>query len=174
MPEESTQKKSLQEEKKSKSTKKGLFNSSPLIKWAGIMVIVLVISYFMVEKVLTPMFLSPKSEKPKPPPVDIKKKIGPIYNFEPIIVNLNEEGARRYLKVSLSLELSNTKVIKEIDLLKPRLLDSLITLLSSKSLKDIEDVKGKENLRREIVFKFNRQLNTGRVVNVYFGEFMIQ
>ena len=174
MPEESTQKKSLQEEKKSKSTKKGLFNSSPLIKWAGIMVIVLVISYFMVEKVLTPMFLSPKSEKPKPPPVDIKKKIGPIYNFEPIIVNLNEEGARRYLKVSLTLELSDEDLIKEIELLKPKILDSLISLLSSKKLEEIEGTEGKRNLRREIVSEINRYLNKGMVINAYFVEFVIQ
>lgn len=175
MPEKNIQKKNLsREEKKKGSSRKGVFQVPFLIRWVGITAVVLVVSYLMVEKVLSPMLFSAKSEKPKSAPVVVEKKIGPIYSFEPIIVNLNEEGARRYLKVSLNLELDNPRVIKEIELLKPKLLDFLITLLSSKSLKDIEDAKGKENLRREIVSKFSRELNTGRVVNVYFSEFMIQ
>jgi len=163
------------EEDKKKSS--GKFNLSSIIRWTGIVAAILVASYFVVEKVATPV-LSPENTSGKTTESlssqTEEEKIGPIYEFEPIIVNLNEEGARRYLKVSMSLEVNDAEVIKEIELLKPRLLDCLITLLSSKTLEDIEGAKGKENLRREIVAEVNRYLNRGIVVNAYFGEFIIQ
>ena len=176
MPEENPREREETKEK-GQSSKKSIFNLPFLIKWAGLVVAILVASYFVVEKVATP-FLTPKvSKKEEMQPVSAqpkKEEIGPVYNFDPIIVNLNEEGARRYLKVTLSLELSSPEVTREIELLKPRLLDCLITLLSSKSLKDIEGAKGKENLRKQIVAEINRHLNTGIVINAYFGEFIIQ
>lgn len=179
MPEENIQKENLaeeKEEKQEKPSKKSILQFPFLVKWIGITAAILAASYFTVEKVLTPLFTSSGSSKTEVKSFSSswKEKMGPIYRFEPIIVNLNEEGARRYLKVSLNLELNSSEVIKEIELLKPRLLDSLITLLSNKTLKDIEGAKDKENLRREIVGELNRHLNTGMVINAYFIEFMIQ
>lgn len=179
MPEKNIQEKNGPEEKKEnkkKFSKKSIFRFPFLLKWMGVTAAILVVSYFTVEKVMTPLFTPPGSGRQEAQSTSSswKEKIGPIYQFEPIIVNLNEEGARRYLKVSLNLELNSSEVIKEIELLKPRLLDSLITLLSSKTLKDIEGAKGKENLRKGIVAELNRHLNTGRVINAYFVEFMIQ
>jgi len=140
MPEENIQEKNLaeeKEEKEEKSSKKSIFQFPFLVKWVGITAAILVASYFTVEKVMTPFFTSSNSSKAEvesSSPPSWEEKMGPI-----IIVNLNEEGARRYLKVSLNLELNSSEVIKEIELLKPRLLDSLITLLSNKTLKDIEE-----------------------------------
>jgi len=177
MPEEDIQNKDPEEQdnkqEKEKSSIKSILASSSIFKWIGITVAVLVASYFMVDKIMTPLLTPPEldQEKVESPSTE---EIGPIYRFEPIIVNLNEEGARRYLKVTLNLELSNEDVIKEIELLKPRLLDSFITLFSSKKLSDIESVEGKKNLRREIVAEINSHLNTGMVINAYFIEFMIQ
>ncbi len=180
MPEEKASEGNLaeeKEEKKEKEKNKGPFQFPQLVRWAAIVAGILVASYFVVEKVVTPMVGSPEKateREVKSSPTSWREKMGPIYQFEPIIVNLNEEGARRYLKVSLNIELDSSKVIEEIEFLKPRLLDSLITLLSSKALKDIEGAEGKEKLRREIVGELNRHLNTGRVINAYFAEFMIQ
>jgi len=174
MPEENVQKKNLdekEEKKEEKPSKKSIFQLPSILKWAGITAAVLAASYFVAEKIAPSFFTPSESAKPK---ASREEKIGPIYRFEPIIVNLNEEGARRYLKVTLSLELNSSELVKEIELLKPRLLDSIITLLSSKTLKDIEGAKGKENLRREIVAELNRYLDTGIVINAYFSEFMVQ
>lgn len=171
MPEEELEKKTG--EKKKVFLKRLIFFSGPF-KWFAVAGIAFVLSYFVVEKVLTPVLTPlelPKQKKSPPPP---REKIGPIYRLEPIIVNLNEEGARRYLKITLNLELNSLDTIKEIELLKPRIVDSLIALLSSKTLKDIEGLEEKRNLRKEIAGAINSHLNTGMVVNVYFVEFVIQ
>jgi len=173
MPEENAPKENVSEEKKSSSSKKGIFQLPLLLRWAGIGVALLAASYFLVEKKIAPLLTSPEPQK-KTVESSLKNNIGPVYQFEPIIVNLNEEGARRYLKVSLTLELSDEDLIKEIELLKPKILDSLISLLSSKKLEEIEGTEGKRNLRREIVSEINRYLNKGMVINAYFVEFVIQ
>jgi len=174
MPEqEKRKKKEEQVEGKGKEkgkTGKKFFSLRFFLFWGGVIGALLIGSYFLVER--TTGFLTGSS-----PPEEIiteEKLIGTIYALDSITVNLAGEGAKRYLGVSLYLELDRAEAIKEIEELKPRLLDSLITLLSSKKLEDIDTIEGKNNLRREIVAQFNERLSRGRVINVYFGEFIIQ
>ena len=103
-----------------------------------------------------------------------KPDIGPIYPLEPFIVNLMDPGGKRYLKVTLELELSNEKMKPEMDKRLPQLRDTILTLLSSKSFKDICDLSGKYQLRAEILANLNRYLKTGKVKSVYFTEFIVQ
>jgi len=103
-----------------------------------------------------------------------KPDIGPIYPMEPFIVNLMDAGGKRYLKVTLELELSKEEMRPEMDKRLPQLRDAILTLLSSKSYKDINDLSGKYQLRAEIMSTLNRYLKTGKVKNVYFTEFIVQ
>jgi len=162
-----------EEEKKdkSKSKKKKLFSLKSLLFCGGILIALLMGSYLLVEKVLAPS-VSVKENSPGSFNEDNFKTV--IYPLEPIIVNLAETGAKKYLRVTINLELDNSKVVEEIKMLSPRLIDSLITLLSSKTLSEIEDAKGKVNIRKEIITQLNTELSTGRIINVYFTEFIIQ
>lgn len=172
MPEkEDQEEKEEKEEKKSKSKKKKLFSLKSLLFCGGILIALLMGSYLLVEKVLAPS-VSVKENSP-----DFSRKgtlRTVIYPLEPIIVNLAETGAKKYLRVTINLELDNSKVVEEIKRLSPRLIDSLITLLSSKTLSEVEDAKGKINIRKEIITQLNAELSTGRIINVYFTEFIIQ
>lgn len=146
-----------------------------LLFWGPVMAGVLVGAYFVVDKVATPLLMTtPSASIEETGLTSLEEGIGPIYPLEPIVVNLSSEGAKRYLKITLNLELDSPEVVKEMNDLKPRLLDSLITLLSSKKLSDIEGMEGKDNLRREILAQFNKRLSRGKVTGVYFGEFIIQ
>ncbi|RLB21216.1 MAG: flagellar basal body protein FliL, partial [Deltaproteobacteria bacterium] len=62
----------------------------------------------------------------------------------------------------------------EMDKRLPQLRDAILTLLSSKTFKDIGDLSGKYQLRAEILATLNRYLKTGKVNNVYFTEFIVQ
>ncbi len=103
-----------------------------------------------------------------------KPDIGPIYPMETFIVNLMDPMGKRYLKVTLELELSKEEMRPEMDKRLPQLRDAILTLLSSKSFKDISDLSGKYQLRAEIMATLNRYLKTGKVKNVYFTEFIVQ
>jgi flagellar FliL protein len=103
-----------------------------------------------------------------------KKSQGHIYNMEPFIVNLADPNQPRYLKIRISLESKEMKVNEEYEKRLPQLRDMILTLLSSKSYKDISDSEGKNRLREDITSRLNQLLSSFQVKAVYFTEFMIQ
>lgn len=98
----------------------------------------------------------------------------PVYPMRSFIVNLAGSKGRRYLKVTLSLALSEDAVKKEIKKRLPWMRDQILTILSSKTFEDIQDSVGKRRLRREIVARVNRILKTGKAQRVFLTEFVIQ
>ncbi len=103
-----------------------------------------------------------------------KPEIGPIYPLDPFIVNLMEPMGKRYLKVRVELELTDAELSAEVDKRLPQFRDGILTLLSSKSFKEVNDLSGKYQLRAEILGMLNGYLKTGKVKNVYFTEFIVQ
>lgn len=98
-----------------------------------------------------------------------------IVPVETVIVNLSGSGGRRYLKAKINLEASDDEVKKKIEAKSVPLKDRLISILSSKTLEDIEGLEGQESLRREIRDAVDAILKMeGGVLQVYFTEFVIQ
>jgi flagellar FliL protein len=101
-------------------------------------------------------------------------KLGQFVSLEPFIVNLASEGGKRYLKVSLQLELGKQETAQEVTNHMPQIKDTVITVLSSKSSDELLTVEGKFKLKEQIVTRVNTLLTTGVVKNVFFVEFVIQ
>ncbi|MFB3925568.1 MAG: flagellar basal body-associated FliL family protein [Syntrophales bacterium] len=97
-----------------------------------------------------------------------------IWTMEPFIVNLIDNNGERYLKISIELEVSDKNIIPEMNKLKPKLRDNVLDLLTAKSYKDLVDMVGKQRLRDEIMMRLNSFLVGGKIVKVYFTEFVIQ
>jgi flagellar FliL protein len=94
--------------------------------------------------------------------------------MDQFIVNLYNEGSSRYLKTTLNFELSSEELTAEMDSKKPLIRDIVIRTLSAKTYEEISTIKGKENLKDEIVTKVNQVLTDGQVNNVFFTDFVIQ
>lgn len=104
-----------------------------------------------------------------------KSFAGHLFFFEQaIVVNLAETNGQRYLKVSLQLEMSDPKLQEELTVRTPQLLDLIISILSSKTIEDISSTIGRNRLKRELVDKVNAEIVSGRIINIYFTEFVIQ
>jgi flagellar FliL protein len=103
-----------------------------------------------------------------------KPTIGPIYSLESFIVNLAEPGGKRYLRVTMDLELSTEAVAEEITKRLPQVRNSMLMILPSKKFEEISTIEGKNTLRDEIVVTLNEFLQTGTVTNLYFTEFVVQ
>jgi flagellar FliL protein len=99
---------------------------------------------------------------------------GPIFDLDTFIVNLLDDSGRRYLKLSIKLELNAKELGEEIRQKMPEIQDSILILLSSKSYHDVADVAGKLRLRTEIIDRINHTLTTGEVKKIYFTDFVIQ
>ncbi len=112
---------------------------------------------------------SPRGEAPSP-----KVAIGPIYRLDPFTVNLADTGRSRFLRVVLQLELDAPPAAAELDSIEPRVRDATLTLLSSKRSGELATVGDKERLRNEIIHRLNGLLSAGKVIEVYFTEFVVQ
>ena len=115
-----------------------------------------------------------EEEKPNKKPLIKKKKKDFIFQLEPIIVNLAKSQGNRFLKVTLSLEMSAPEVRPDIKKNIQKITDSILLLLSSKLFEDVYSVQGKFTLKNEITARVNPFLVLGKVKEVYFTEFIIQ
>lgn len=100
--------------------------------------------------------------------------IGVIEPLETFIVNLADNGGKRFLKVGINLELSDPGLGEEVKNKLPVIRDAILVLLSNKSYADIGDARGKSLLREEILARINPFLKEGRIKKVYFSEFVVQ
>ena len=97
-----------------------------------------------------------------------------IWSMGSLVVNLMDDNGERYLKATIQIEVSNQDCLSELELLKPKVMDSILGLLSSKSYKDIVGFEKKQRLKDEIAVRLNGYLIKGQVRRVYFTEFLIQ
>ena len=111
------------------------------------------------------------SKEPKPAK-KVKKDL--MFPFDPFIVNLAKSGGNRFLKVTVSLEMSSPKVRLELKKNIQKITDSILLLLSTKVFEDVYSVQGKFTLKGEITTRVNQFLTTGQVKGAYFTEFIIQ
>jgi flagellar protein FliL len=97
-----------------------------------------------------------------------------IYPLEPFIVNIYDGQELRYLKVKVELEMVGAGVKSEIDARLAAIRDSILVLLSTKTLQDIQDVQGKNQLKEEILGAINKNIPPGKIAKVYFTDFVVQ
>ena len=98
-----------------------------------------------------------------------------IVPLESIVVNLGGVGSRRYLRVLINLEVENVDAQTAIKEKIVMLRDEMISILSTKTVKEIEMEGSLLGLRLEIKNILNEVLGTGETIKkVYFSDFIIQ
>jgi flagellar protein FliL len=97
-----------------------------------------------------------------------------LVSIQPFVVNLADPLGRRFLKVSMDLELSDERSVLEINQAMPKVKDTILLLLSSKNYSDLAKMEDKLVLKKEIVDRVGQVIGAGKVNNVYFTEFVIQ
>ena len=144
------------------------------LKWIIIAVIALLVlggggagAYFFLVKSKPPAAEKKQAEATKP-------QVAVFWPMDPFIVNLIDNEGERYLKVVMQLELSEQSALEELNLLKPKIRDSILELLSAKTFKEMIDPIGKQRLKDEIALRANGYLTKGKILKVYFTEFVIQ
>jgi flagellar basal body-associated protein FliL len=102
-----------------------------------------------------------------------------IYLLEPFFVPIlskNKETGK-FLHVTAHLVLSNRRLHKDIDKVRPLIRQSVYTVISRKKIKDFEKrgVKIEERIKREILTASNSFLlsGTGTITNIIFTEFIV-
>jgi flagellar FliL protein len=118
--------------------------------------------------------------KPKDDKADVagkkedKKEEGVTFPLDPFVVNLTDQGANKFLKISVQLELSGVLLQEKAKSKVPQLRDAVISLLTSKSSDSLMTPDGKLQLKDEINIRANQILGQGSVKNVYLTDFVMQ
>jgi flagellar FliL protein len=100
--------------------------------------------------------------------------VASTYPLEPFIVNITDGHDLRYLKLKVEFETSGANAKSELDARQASLRDAVVVILSTKSLQDVQDLKGKNQLKEEILASANKLVAPGTVVKVYFTDFVVQ
>lgn len=100
--------------------------------------------------------------------------IGILYPLDTFTVNLKSDAGRRYLKVTMSLELEGEELSLELDAKTAVLRDRVIRILSSKTLEEISSKKGKGKVSSQVMDTLNAMISDGEIKGIYFTEFVIQ
>ena len=100
--------------------------------------------------------------------------MGPTKKLETFIVNLADKGGKRYLRVSMDLELEKEETVEIVEKILPKIRDAILMILPTKKYEDIGTVEGKSALRNEMLTKINELMEPEEIKNIYFTEFVVQ
>ena len=97
-----------------------------------------------------------------------------VIALDPFVLNLADHG--RYLKVTIQFEISDKSMNDLVMSKTPQLRDTIITLVSSKSLNTISSPEGKFQLKDEVLFRANQIMGMEKDIfkNLYFTEFVMK
>ena len=119
-------------------------------------------------------------EQSEEAPPEEEVTMGPLYKLDTLIVNLADQGGKRYLRITMELELKPAEnieandAISELEKRMPQIRDTVLMILPTKQYADIATTPGKIALRDEIMAKLNTFLKKGQINTIYFTEFVVQ
>jgi flagellar protein FliL len=152
------------------------------LKWIILIVLLLMLGgggfaayWFLLGPGAQPPAQTEGSEQPGPEASQQQQKMTPeIITLPSFIVNLADPLGRRFLRLTLDVELVSKEAADELRRSDSRVRDAIILLLSSKSYANLASMESKITLKNEIVERLNQIAGGARVSNVYFTEFVIQ
>ena len=97
-----------------------------------------------------------------------------VYVVKDLVVNPAGTNGLRFLLATIGLEVTSEETVKELEKRDIEIHDSIIDILTSKTLPELDDTGLRDSLKSQIKLAINRDLTTGKVLNVYFSKFIIQ
>lgn len=141
----------------------------------ALLVLNLAASGFGVFKLLTATHHAeaavPHHEAPAPLTNEI---VGPVLALDPFVVNLDEPGQSRYLKLTIQLELIKGEAEGAIEKSKQLIRDAILSHLSGLKLADTLGTAAKDTLRTQLMTMLEKMVGPNKVRRMFFQEFVVQ
>lgn len=162
-----------EEEKQESQPKK----KSGKLKWILMLVILLLLGgggYFAYTKFFASSDDTATSEEQAGKQADKGPQDAKLVTLPTFLVNLADPLGRRYLKLTMDVEVEGEKTVEKLNENMAKVRDAVILLLSSKTYADLSTLENKQLLKMEIVNQLNLILETSNILRVYFTEMVIQ
>lgn len=115
----------------------------------------------------------PKPHEPKPE-LPKREVTGPVIALDPFVVNLNEPGSARYLKVTMQAELANAAAVKVFEKSKQLIRDEMLRYLSGLKVADTLGPENKDHIRDDLEAAVAEVIGEDRIHRMIFAEFVVQ
>lgn len=92
---------------------------------------------------------------------------------EEILVNLADPLKQRYLRLDFTLVLDTEKTQLEVEKRKAQIRDIVISICRTKTSEELREKEGNSNLRNEILTAINAILPEGKVLDIFFTDFIV-
>ncbi|AOT68272.1 flagellar basal body-associated FliL family protein [Geosporobacter ferrireducens] len=96
------------------------------------------------------------------------------YNYSVGELYCNIKDSRKILKVNINFEITDERLSAKLDEKKPKIRNDILELIRSKEETVLVGDKGQQMLRNEILKSVKQMMDTEKITNVYFVEFIIQ
>jgi len=97
-----------------------------------------------------------------------------VYVVKDLVVNPAGTNGLRFLMATIGLEVTSEETEKELEKRDVQIHDSIIGILTSKTLPELDDGRSRDSLKIQIKQEIDKDITTGKVLNVYFSKFIIQ
>lgn len=101
-------------------------------------------------------------------------EVGALFDVGEYVANISSESGPRIVKVKITFDLTDETMNEEITSKLPKVQDTILTILRSKTAEEVQDPKTTQQLKDEIKDKTNEFITKGRISNVYFTYFILQ
>lgn len=106
---------------------------------------------------------------------EAEKKPKVYYNLPEMVVNLSSREKRaQYLKLKISLEAPDQKVLNALKPIMPRVMDMFQLYLRELRSSDLEGSAGIYRLKEELLRRVNLEIHPHQVSRVLFNEIIVQ
>ena len=107
---------------------------------------------------------------------DKAEKASIVLPLNSFVVNLMDKRGvgKRYLKITMELEVNKEEDKLLVENHNAQLRDTVLLLLSSQSLNEINTMEGKLELKQNLLSRMSQILGDGVVRRIYFTEFVVQ
>lgn len=106
-------------------------------------------------------------------PVEKAKK-GQGAGFKVGELTTNLAGGGRYIQVEVEVRVKDEKAAKEMEHHSALVRDTMLAVLRSKTIRDVDGREGMERLRQELQARLNEALEEPLAEGVYFSKFIVQ
>ena len=96
-----------------------------------------------------------------------------VYLVKNLSVNPAGTDGKKSLEATIGLAVTSHETMSEIEHRDIQLRDSIIEILASRTIQELDGKNSCDQLKSEIKRRINGELLTGTVVEVYFSEFVI-
>jgi flagellar basal body-associated protein FliL len=99
---------------------------------------------------------------------------GPVVALDAFVVNLNEPGSARYLKVTMQAELANRAAARVFEKSKQLIRDEILGYLSGLKVADTLGPENNDRIREDLEAAVTDIIGAERLHRMIFAEFVVQ